>query len=303
MDGMFRNKSEILAANCPGHHARQNMIRYFLAFLAQKTIHSFNQLLSDHNGDTPRYGVNLIDITIPRLGREFDGYRIAHLSDIHFGTWVDEARLRQIIERINRSGPDAVVITGDFISAITVHLFDQITPLLSKIKAKDGVFAVRGNHDCWANPGQFEKVMHASHIRILNNSVFTIQRSRDRLHIGGLDTAFYEQDRLDKVIEQIPRADPAILLVHEPDLADACAASGRVDLQLSGHTHGGQIVLPLLGSPWLPRLAKKYPRGLYRIENMILYTNRGIGTGSLPWRYRCPAEIALITLRCPKAMR
>lgn len=296
---MFRNKSEILNTNCPGHHSRQNMIRYFLAFLAQKTIRSLSQLLPNNNGDTARFEVNLINVTIPRLSRKFDGYRVAHLSDIHFGTWVDEGRLLKIVECINKHCPDIVVITGDFISAITTHLFDQIIPFLSLLKARDGVFAVRGNHDCWLEPGQFEKVMRASRIQILNNRMITIQRAGAHLHIGGLDTAFYEQDRLDCVTEHIPAGDPAILLAHEPDVADRCAASGRVDLQLSGHTHGGQIVLPILGSPWLPRLAKKYPRGLYRIEDMVLYTNRGIGTATLPWRYRCPAEIALISLHSP----
>jgi predicted MPP superfamily phosphohydrolase len=299
MVSMNHWNSQVLRVNCPGNRTQPDFFRHLLGVVFQKTVRFFFRIfpegeISDIHFDTPN-----IHLSLPTLTPEFEGYRIIHLSDIHFGTWVDEERLLHIVERINQQQPDSIVITGDFVSALTTHLFDRLAPLLSLLKAKDGVFAVRGNHDCWANPGQFEQVMFQGHITILNNRVFTIQRSEKFLYLCGLDTAFYNQARLDRVIDQIPPGHTAILLAHEPDLADISAATGCIDLQLSGHTHGGQIILPLVGSPWLPRLARKYPRGLYRLGNMFLYTNRGIGTGSLPWRFRCPPEVALFTLHSP----
>lgn len=294
-------KSESLTKNCPGKHSRYKLLRHTFGCYLQRMIQGITSFIPRYDGRANLFDLSEVDITLPRLSRKFEGYRIVHLSDIHYGTWIDDAKLTRIVAWIDQQNADAVVITGDFISYLTAGLFKKITPLLSQITAKDGIFTVRGNHDCWACPGQFEEIMYESHIHILNNRVFTIRRSSDCLHLCGLDTVFYEQSRLDWVVNQIPVEGAAILLVHEPDIADSAAAYSRFDLQLSGHTHGGQIVFPLIGSPWLPRLARKYPSGLYYLGNMLLYTNRGIGTASLPLRFRCPPEIAIFTLHSPQA--
>ena len=301
MTSMDQWNSQIMPVNYPGKQTWPDFLRHTMGAIIQRTSQIIINSLSKGDATHFHYDTPNIHLTLSRLTPGFEGYRLVHLSDIHFGTWVEEDRLHQVIERINQQHPDAIVITGDFISTFTTHLFDCLVPFLSLLKAKDGVFTVRGNHDCWVESGQFEEVMFKSHITILNNRVFPIRRSDGFIHLCGVDTAFYNLARLDRVIEQIPPGHAVILLAHEPDIADTSAASGYIDLQLSGHTHGGQIILPLVGSPWLPRLAKKYPRGLYQIGDMYLYTNRGIGTASLPWRYRCPPEVASFTLHCPTA--
>jgi predicted MPP superfamily phosphohydrolase len=101
---------------------------------------------------------------------------------------------------------------------------------------------------------------------------------------------------MDQVLKRLPEDGAAILLAHEPDFADISARTGRFDLQISGHTHGGQIRLPMIGFPYLPRFGRKYPRGLYKVGNMLQYTNRGVGMVHLPVRFNSRPEITLFTL-------
>ena len=116
------------------------------------------------------------------------------------------------------------------------------------------------------------------------------------LHIAGVDDLWTGQDRLDLVLERLPAEGAAILLVHEPDFANTSAKTGRFDLQLSGHSHGGQVSLPFLGPPILPRYARDYPVGRYQVGEMALYTNRGLGTVPPRVRINCRPEISLFIL-------
>jgi hypothetical protein len=116
------------------------------------------------------------------------------------------------------------------------------------------------------------------------------------LHIAGVDDVWEEHARLDMVLEQLPADGAAILLAHEPDFADESAATGRFDLQLSGHSHGGQVIYPFGGPPILPTYAKKYPVGRYQVSGMIQYTNRGLGMIPPHVRFNCRPEITVFTL-------
>jgi hypothetical protein len=118
------------------------------------------------------------------------------------------------------------------------------------------------------------------------------------LHLAGVDDVWESQDRLDLVLEALPDAGAAILLAHEPDFADVSAAAGRFDLQLSGHSHGGQVIFPLRGPLVLPRYARKYPIGLYQVGGMLQYTNRGLGMIPPRVRFNCRPEVTVFTLRC-----
>jgi predicted MPP superfamily phosphohydrolase len=130
----------------------------------------------------------------------------------------------------------------------------------------------------------------------LTNGVFTLTRDGEHLHLCGVDDVWDGDARLDVVIAQLHGDGAAILLAHEPDFADTSAATGRFDLQISGHSHGGQVVLPILGPPRLPYLGRKYPSGLYKVREMYQYTNRGVGMARLPIRINCPPEITLFVL-------
>jgi predicted MPP superfamily phosphohydrolase len=240
-----------------------------------------------------------IALQLPRLQPEFNGYRIVQISDIHMNSWMNRARLAGIVEKVNRLSPDLIAITGDFVSHNPHNYFEEMSSELQKLAAPDGILAVLGNHDHWSNATVIRQALKQAGVRELHNQAILIQRDKAKLHIGGIDSSYDGYDRLDLVLKQIGDQGAAILLAHEPDYADVSAASGRFDLQLSGHSHGGQVVLPWIGPPILPPHGRKYPRGLYRVGKMLQYTNRGLGMASLRVRLNCRPEITVFNLSSP----
>lgn len=238
------------------------------------------------------------ELTLPRLTPPFDGYRLTLFSDIHVGTWVNRSRLAALVEIVNHTLPDAVAITGDFISFKPGWFADDLITALRALQPREAKFAVLGNHDHWTSPRILRQVFRESGIIEVSNTVHTLRRGEAMLHFAGVDDVLVGQEDLAQVLRSLPAEGAAILLAHEPDFADVSAACGRFDLQLSGHTHGGQIVFPLFG-PHLPPLGKKYPCGQYQIHKMVQYTTRGVGTSVVRLRHRCPPEIAVFTLRSP----
>ena len=147
------------------------------------------------------------------------------------------------------------------------------------------------------NAGLIRAVLEQSGIIELGNTIHVVERDSSQLFFAGVDDYMTGHANLNSVITQIPNSDdPVILLAHEPDFADISAASGRFDMQISGHTHGGQICLPYYGNLYLPRYGRKYPSGQYLVENMVQYTNRGLGTSWLKFRFNCPPEITVFCL-------
>lgn len=169
---------------------------------------------------------------------------------------------------------------------------------LQKIRAADGVVAVLGNHDHWFDPAGVRSVLSEGGVRELANDVLSLHRGSACLHVAGVDDVLVGSDYLDKVLEILPATGPAIILAHEPDFAEQSAESGRFGLQLSGHSHGGQILLPGLG-PMRGEMFRKYPLGRYQVGDMVQYTNRGIGTHVLRLRINCAPEITMVSLHTP----
>lgn len=253
-----------------------------------------NQLVDQ---DHPAWAdVENIQVEMSGLAPAFDGYQIAQISDFHIGTWINRERLVQAIETVNSLQPDLVAITGDFVTYAPEQFSDDLVFALKKIKARDRVVAILGNHDHWTNPAIIRDVLRKARIIDLSNRVESIERAGQFLHIAGVDDYVESLDRLSDVLEALKPNGPAVLLAHEPDFAKISAPTGRFGLQLSGHSHGGQIVLPWIGAPFLPKFSRIYPRGRYQVENMVLYTNRGLGTGEIQLRLNCPPEITLFTL-------
>ena len=240
--------------------------------------------------------VNHISLTLPRLSPKFHGYRLVQIGDFHLGTWLKLKDLSHAVELVNAQNPDLIAITGDFITLNSPKYYSHLISALGTLRATDGVVAVLGNHDHWSNPGEISRTLKQIGIKILSNDVYTLTRREEYLHICGIDDFLVGRDHLDKVLSKLPEDGAAILLVHEPDFADISAATGRFDLQLSGHSHGGQIVLPWIGIPFLPSYASRYVSGLYRVKEMYQYTNRGLGTSELQIRVNCPPEISVFTL-------
>ncbi len=244
--------------------------------------------------------VKSVEIVLARLDPAFDGYRIAQFSDIHMDSHMTPARLQTVVERVNAQQPDLTVITGDFITRRTHYVADDITAVLRQLRAVDGVLAIPGNHDYYNYQiDNVRRMMRDSGITDLSNRVHSIKRGKAQLHISGVDDVVYRKARLDLVLDALPDDGAAILLAHEPDFADISAPTGRFDLQLSGHTHGGQIRLPLVGALISPTHGTRYSRGLLDIDGMWLYTNVGVGTVSFNLRFNCRPEITVFTLRAP----
>ena len=237
------------------------------------------------------------EIVVPSLSPAFHGYKIVHISDIHYGQWISADRLRGVVDLINQSNPDLVAVTGDFVSyLLNSNMAEEMVESLSKLKTKDATVAVLGNHDHWTGADRVRDILRKSNILDISNSLFEASKPNSKLIIAGVDSIMLKKDRLDLVLERIPSNVPAILLAHEPDFASESAATKRFSLQLSGHSHGGQFVIPKLGTPIRGRQFFKYPLGMYNVNGMILYTNRGLGTNSYWLRINCPPEITVISL-------
>lgn len=254
-----------------------------------------------------RLQLKKIEIPLRRLPHQFDGFTIVQLSDFHYEEEFSAIPIRRSVELVNSLHPDLVVFTGDFVTApmfrfgrhaalVAANAVFPCAAVLRGIKARMGSFAILGNHDVYSNPALVASGLQSHEIPLLKNSCVPIERDGARFWLAGIDDALEGQPDLGLAIKKIPTGEPIILLAHEPDFADEAALT-PVDLQLSGHSHGGQIWIPGIGAPWLPSLARNYPRGLYNIENMVLYTNIGIGTIRAPIRINCVPEVTHITLR------
>ena len=233
----------------------------------------------------------------PDLPADLHGLRIAQISDMHAAPWMPVSLLRRGAALALAEKPDLIALTGDF---ITLHSYPErfagrAADALARLRAPLGVYASLGNHDYWGSAPAVTRALARVGIPTLVNAATTLRIGAADLVVAGLDSAREGQPDLRAALDGTPRQAFRVLLAHEPDVADRAAGFG-VHLQLSGHSHGGQIEIPGVKPFWLPRLGKKYPRGLYRVLNMWLYTNRGLGGSFPPVRHNCPPEVTLITL-------
>ncbi len=252
-----------------------------------------------------RMVIERLEVRLRRLPPAFDGFRIAQISDIHYGPNMTSGFVREAVEEVNKLQAELVVLTGDFVShplgkPSGPEGAEQYAPpcaeALSGLRADYGRFAVLGNHDHWNHPAIVRKALEAAGFPVLRNQAVALEKEHTRLWLAGVDDVMEQKADLDGALKSVPAEEATLLLAHEPDYADY-AASFPVDLQLSGHSHGGQVRVPWMGAPILPRLARKYPMGLYRVGKLQLYTNRGLGVVNPPVRLNCPPEITLVTLR------
>jgi uncharacterized protein len=245
-----------------------------------------------------------IEIPLLRLGEAWDGFKIAQLSDLHYDDYFSVVPIRRTVDLIQGLQPDLVVVTGDFITSPFVRSRAQLIQaaraiepcavLLAQMHAPFGILASLGNHDVSTDPAHISAVLQSHGISVLRNRSVPLERDGGRLWFSGVDDVLTGKPDLKQALKGVPATEPVVLLAHEPDFADYVS---HTDLQLSGHSHGGQIRIPLVGAPYLPVMGRKYPQGLRKIGPLTLYTNAGIGTIVVPMRLHCPPEITLITLR------
>jgi uncharacterized protein len=255
-------------------------------------------------GESPRYRrwqKRLLRTEITRhrirlrgLDPEFGGVRIVQLTDIHHGLYFPVEALAQTVEIVNRLEPDIVVVTGDFVTYSRTYI-ESAAELLGGVHARLGVFAVLGNHDFRVSADQIARELRRSGLEMLRNRNTAITYRRRTLHLAGVDDWNYGAD-LNRALRGVPKNAPTILLSHHPAIIQAASERG-VGLVLAGHTHGGQVNLPVFGTIYGRSPDQtRFKMGWARLGPTQIYVSRGIGTVVLPVRYRCSPEIPQFTL-------
>lgn len=238
------------------------------------------------------------EITSEKIPKSFDGYRIVVLSDLHYGFLVPEFWIKHTLNSINDKNPDLIVGIGDYVKK---RNFEQelikVWQLLRILKAKDGEFFVNGNHDHWANDKLSLKLLEESGKSIRNRKVF-LNKGNERILIAGLGDYWEDHIPIDEIFKGSNSREFRIALAHNPDSSNT-PHSEKIDLFITGHTHGGQVRIPFVNkSPVLPVKDKNFDIGVkYSKLNELVLISAGVGWSILPIRFNCPAEVPIIVLR------
>lgn len=239
--------------------------------------------------------VTEVEAEIRGLPEAFDGYRIAHLSDVHCGPHVPAWMFLGWARRARSLKPDLIALTGDLITTGEGYL-DDVTAFVKGLEAPDGVLACMGNHDYFQTTDGVVRALERGGATLLRNRSTDVRRGGDVLHVAGVDDRWTHKDDVDLALREIPEGATTVMLAHDPAGWPEIAERG-VALTLSGHTHGGQFGLPVGATLNLGRLASRFSAGLFRRRGAALFVSRGVGTTGVPTRVGMSPEIALIVLR------
>ncbi len=230
-------------------------------------------------------------VRLPRLAQAFEGIRIVVFGDLHVGFHMNTNDVSHVVSKVNALKPDLLLFTGDLVDDSQAVLF-PILPHLQKLHAPLGKFAVLGNHDYQGDLVATNLSQVGFHV--LRNSHHLIKKEREVLVIAGVEDMLMGKPNLYQAIKGAPDA-CTLLLAHCPDFAGNIVAN-QIDLQISGHSHGGQIRFPMLGAMITPPGGQIYTDGFYSLEQTNVYVNRGIGTTILPFRFNCRPQISILRL-------
>ena len=230
-------------------------------------------------------------ITSSSIPTGFDGSKIVHFSDLHYNRILDINKVKKIVDEINLINPDIVVFTGDLIDQdviLTKDDYQELATTLSKINTKYGKYAILGNHDYTNDKSEIISVYNNSDFIYLDNSYDIIYNKKgEKIFIGGINSVTRNEDNLEKTMSYFKDNDDIsykIIIVHEPDIADEIVKNYNVNLILAGHSHNGQVRLPLIGPLYTPKYAKKYYDNYYKIGDTDLYISSGIGVSIANYR-------------------
>jgi predicted MPP superfamily phosphohydrolase len=256
----------------------------------------FSSLYLLRNDQSQDIVVERVTLPIKGLAPSLEGFTIAQLSDFHLVPYTTPELIKESVAISNGLNPDLVVLTGDYVWRELDAVF-ELTPILAGLDAKHGVFSIMGNHDYWTDVTVIKAAFDEAGLPYLINEGLPISEGKGSFYLAGLDDGWSGEPDLAATLAGSPEKEPVVLLIHEPDLADDYALNPRISVQLSGHSHGGQIRFPRLGGALiLPYLGRKYDYRLYQVGDMWLYTNPGIGVTNEPLRVNCPPEVTLFTL-------
>jgi predicted MPP superfamily phosphohydrolase len=250
--------------------------------------------LGAHN-DVYDIEVTRNEIVIDDLPEAFDGYRIAFLTDTHVASFLRRTFYRAVVDQVRAFDPDLILLGGDFVS-FHRHIPLLRDRLLDGLTARDGVFAVLGNHDYWSGPQDVMDAMTACGVRFLTNAHVMLARGAATLPLCGIDEVYRGKPDPAAAFASIDAARPCLAISHHPDIIDILPRR-RIDLLLCGHTHGGQIRFPFFGAVVVPSMHEaEYASGFHRLGPVLVYVSRGIGSIP-PLRILCRPEVATFTLR------
>jgi len=248
-----------------------------------------------------RLVVHQESIQIDNWPKELSGLRVAVISDIHTGgPFMDDAKLRKIVELTNQQHPDLIILLGDYMSPNSWHshrVEPEVTAAAMKnLRAPLGVYTVLGNHDWWYSGPKVRKAFEDNGIPVLDDEIAEIKWKGSSFWLAGLADLWTRPQHIDETIAKVPPGATVIALTHNPDIFPNLPPS--VPLLLAAHTHGGQVNLPLIGTPIVPSdYGAKYTAGHVFENGHHLFVTTGIGTSILPIRFRVTPEIVILTIR------
>lgn len=248
-----------------------------------------------------RLTVNPVTLEIAGWPQGFENCKIVALSDLHVGSpHITLDKLRQVVRLTNEQNPDLIVLLGDYvIQGVIGGRFiapESFVEVLKDLRAPLGVYAVLGNHDWWFGNERVTLAFERVGIRVLTNEAVALRRNGQILWLAGLGDYYMQLHDIEKTRRAVSTADPILAITHTPDIF--LKLPPQVILTLAGHTHGGQVNLPLLGRRVVPSdYGEKYAIGLVEEGARRLFVSPGIGTSILPLRFRVPPEISVLTIR------
>ncbi len=275
--------------------SRRQFLKLSGLALASGVILSTTSLaLANQSGEL---SVERVQLPVPGLPSAFEGLTIAQLSDIHLLPLTQPEFIRSVADVANSLHPDLILLTGDYVWH-DVGAMDELAPILAGLQAREGVYGILGNHDYWLDVRAVKDGFRQAQVPLLVNQHVVLSRGGQHLVLVGLDDGWAGHPDMERALEGAPRNALILLMLHEPDLADRYVGRARIALQMSGHSHGGQVRIPGHGALVLPYLGRKYDMGLYQVGGSWVYTNRGLGEIDVPLRIHCAPELTLFTLTC-----
>ena len=254
---------------------------------------AFLRRLGAHN-DVYDIEITRHDVFVDDLPDAFDGYRIAFLTDTHVARFVRKQFYEEIIRHTEKFDPDLILLGGDFVT-FNRHIQLMADQLIAPLRARDGLFAVLGNHDYWAGGDEVRDAMTARGVQFIINKSVMLRRNGAELPLVGIDEVYRGEPDVDGAFAGVPWG-PRLGVTHHPDLIGRLE-NRRIDLLLCGHTHGGQIRVPFFGPIVVPsKYEARFAAGFHRVGNVLMYVSRGIGAIP-PIRILCKPEVATFVLR------